>query len=161
MNSYPTRNKKFKRNSKKIQKIRKHHHSFFSSQNNLGKAEKGRKLKLSFRSVPTRRVIENSKKISKKLKKIPLWLHFKPKQVGKGRKREKIIITVPFHSYPARNRKFQKKQKKFKKLKNCILASFQARIGQKSMRKRENKNCRSVPFLPDAQQKIPKKQQKN
>ena len=39
--------------------------------------------------------------------------------------------------------------------------SFQAKIGWKSMRKRENKNCRSVSFLPDAQQKIPKKQQKN
>ena len=101
MNSYPTRNRKFKRNSKKIQKIRKHHHSFFSSQNNLGKAEKGRKLKLSFLSVPTRRVIENSKKISKKLK-------------------------------------------------NTIMASFQAKIGWKRPKKRENKNYRSIPFLPGA-----------
>ena len=39
--------------------------------------------------------------------------------------------------------------------------SFQAEVGWKSMRKGENKNYRSVPFLPDAQQKIPKKQQKN
>ena len=101
MNSYPTRNRKFKRNSKKIQKIRKHHHSFFSSQNNLGNAEKWRKLKLSFRSVPTRRIIENSKKISKKLK-------------------------------------------------NTIMASFQAKIGWKRPKKRENNNYRSVPFLPGA-----------
>ena len=28
--------------------------------------------------------------------------------------------------------------------------SFQAKIGWKLMRKRENKNYRSVPFLPDA-----------
>ena len=35
--------------------------------------------------------------------------------------------------------------------------SFQAKIGWKRMRKSENKNYRSVPFLPDAQQKIPKK----
>ena len=28
--------------------------------------------------------------------------------------------------------------------------SFQAKIGWKMMRKRENKNYRSVPFLPDA-----------
>ena len=101
MNSYPTRNRKFKRNSKKIQKIRKHHHSFFSSQNNLGKAEKGRKLKLSFLFVPTRRVIENSKKISKKLK-------------------------------------------------NTIMASFQAKIGWKRPKKRKYKIYRYVSFQPDA-----------
>ena len=29
------------------------------------------------------------------------------------------------------------------------------------IRKRENKNYRFVPFLPDALQKIPKKQEKN
>ena len=40
------------------------------------------------------------------------------------------------------------------------MASFQAKIGWKWPRKRENKNYRSVPFLPDAKQKIPKKQQK-
>ena len=30
------------------------------------------------------------------------------------------------------------------------MASFQAKIGWKRMRKRENKNYRSVPFLPNA-----------
>ena len=35
--------------------------------------------------------------------------------------------------------------------------SFQAKIGWNSPRKRENKNYRSVPFQPDALQKIPKK----
>ena len=69
MYSYPTRNKKFQKNRKKIQKIRKHHHSFFPSQNRLGNAEKERKEKKSFQCVPTRSVIENSKKIAKKLKK--------------------------------------------------------------------------------------------
>ena len=39
--------------------------------------------------------------------------------------------------------------------------SFQAKIGWKMMRKRENRNYRSVPFLPDVLQKILKKQQKN
>ena len=57
-----------------------------------------------FRSVPTRRVIENSKQIAKKLKK----------------------------------------------LKNTIVASLQAKIGRKRLRKRENKNYPSVPFLPEA-----------
>ena len=41
------------------------------------------------------------------------------------------------------------------------MASFQAKIGSKRPRKRENNNYRSVPFLPDAKQKIPKKEQKN
>ena len=41
------------------------------------------------------------------------------------------------------------------------MASLQANIGWKRPRKRENKNYRSVLFLPDAQQKIPKKQPKN
>ena len=36
--------------------------------------------------------------------------------------------------------------KTFKKLKNTILAPFQAKIGCKTQRKRENKNCDSVPF---------------
>ena len=40
------------------------------------------------------------------------------------------------------------------------MASFQAKIGWKRRRKRENKNCLSVPFLPDGKQKIPKKEKK-
>ena len=50
MSSYPTRNRKFQKNSKKIQKIKNHHFGNFSSQNNLGKAEKyKKKKKKSFR----------------------------------------------------------------------------------------------------------------
>ena len=37
------------------------------------------------------------------------------------------------------------------------MPSFQVKIGWKRPRKRENKNYRSVPFLPDAKLKIPKK----
>ena len=40
------------------------------------------------------------------------------------------------------------------------MASFQAKIVWRRPRKRENKNYRVVTFLPDALQKIPKKQQK-
>ena len=36
------------------------------------------------------------------------------------------------------------------------MASFQAKIGWKMERKRENKNYCSVSFLPDEQKKIPK-----
>ena len=67
-------------------------------------------------SVPLlpRQVTENSKKREKKSKnqKIPLWLHSKPKQVGKGRGMEKIKIAVPFRSHSTRSRKFQNNQKK-------------------------------------------------
>ena len=40
------------------------------------------------------------------------------------------------------------------------MASFQAKIGWKRQRKRENKNYRSVPFLPDRLEKIQKKIEK-
>ena len=70
----------------------------------MQKAEKEGKKKLSFNFVPTRRVIENFKKIGKKLKKI----------------------------------------------KNTIMDLFESKIGWRRMRKRENKNYRSVSFQPDA-----------
>ena len=60
---------------------------------------------MSFRFVPTQRVIENSKIIAKNLKK----------------------------------------------LKNPVIASFQAKIGWKRLKKRENKNYRFVSFLPNGQ----------
>ena len=41
------------------------------------------------------------------------------------------------------------------------MATFQAKIVWKRPRKRENKNYRFVPFLPDELQKIPKKQEIN
>ena len=50
MSSYPTRNRKFQRNSKKIKEIKKHHHGFFSIQNKLGKAKKERKKEKKNRS---------------------------------------------------------------------------------------------------------------
>ena len=55
-------------------------------------------------------------KKEKKNKKIPLWLHFMPKQVGKGREKEKIKFVIPFRSSLTRNRKFQKRMAR--KLKN-------------------------------------------
>ena len=51
--------------------------------------------------------------------------------------------------------------KKFKNLKNTIMASLQAKIGWKWMRNRENKNYHYVSFQPDAKQKIKKKKQNN
>ena len=64
------------------------------------------------------------------------------------RKREnKSSRSIPFRSCQTRNKKFQKK---FKKLKNTIVASFQAKIRWKMLRKRENKNYPSILFLPVA-----------
>ena len=53
-------------------------------------------------------------------------------------------------SYPTRNKIFQKNSKKFKKLENTIIASFQAKISFESLRKRENKkkSFRWVPIRP-------------
>ena len=61
------------------------------------------------------------------------------------RKREnKNYRFVP--SLPDEKFKIPKKiAKKFKKLKNTILASFKARIGWKRPRKKENKYFRSYP----------------
>ena len=39
------------------------------------------------------------------------------------------------------------------------MASFQAKTGWEMPRKIKNKNCLSVPFLPDGYQKIPKKKE--
>ena len=63
-------------------------------------------------------------KIPKKQQKkkkiiIPLWHHFKPKQFGKGKEREKIKIIVSFGPYLTRNLKFQKNCKKIQKIKKC------------------------------------------
>ena len=41
--SHTTRNRKFQKNSNKIEKIKKYHYGLVSSQNRLEKTEKGRK----------------------------------------------------------------------------------------------------------------------
>ena len=65
-----TTKQKIPKKQQKIQKTKKYHYGLISSQIWLEKAEKERKLKLSFRFVLTLRVIENSKKIAKKFKKL-------------------------------------------------------------------------------------------
>ena len=68
--SYPSRNIKFQKNSKKGRKIKQCQYGLISGQNRLEKSEKERKQKLLFRFVPTRRVIENLKKKGKKFIKL-------------------------------------------------------------------------------------------
>ena len=93
-----------------------------------------------FLSVPTRRIIENPKKIAKKFKKLKnsIMGRFQAK-IGSTtkRKREKILL---FHSVPTQHviEKSKKSSKKIQKIKNTIMASFQAKIGWKRLRKREN-----------------------
>ena len=86
------------------------------------------KIIVLFRSYPMQnRKFQKGAKKYKKNQKIPLWLHFMPKQAGKGYERQKIKIILSFCSYPTRNRKLQKK--KAKKFKNTIMVSFQAKTG--------------------------------
>ena len=54
----------------------------------------------------------------------------------------------------------QKKKQKNKKIKNTIMASFQAKIVWKRPRKRENKNYRFVSFLPARYGKLQKNSNK-
>ena len=119
----------------------------------------------NYRSVPflpdAKQKFRKEQQKNSENQKIPLWLHFNPKQVGIGQEKQKIKIIVPFRSYPALNRKLKKIAKKFKKLKNTITGSFLAKIGRKRPRKTQNKNYRSVSFLTGTKQKIQKKKQKN
>ena len=102
----------------------------------MGKREN---KKLSFRFIPTRCIIENSKKI-KKIKKYHCGFISSQNMLEKFEKERnknfRFVSVLP---------DAQKKiPKKLKKLKNTIADSFQAKIGWKKMRKRETKII--VPF---------------
>ena len=69
----------------------------------------------NYRSVPFQP--DTQQKIPKKqekIKNISFCIHLKPKQVGKGRERQKTKIIVPFRYYPTHNRKFQKNRIKIR-----------------------------------------------
>ena len=74
---------------------------------------------MSFRSVPTLRVIENSIKIVKKFKRLKntIMASFQAKTAEKERIYKLSFRSVPFRSYPARNWKFQKNSNKIEKIK--------------------------------------------
>ena len=122
------------------------------------------KITVPFRSYPTcDRKFQKKQQKNLKNSKISMWLHYKPKQVLKSREREKIKIIVSFRfvSIGCVIENSIRMAKKLKKLKNAIMATFQAKIGLKNRRKFENKNYGFIPFLPDAYLNIPEKQQKN
>ena len=69
-----------------------------------------------------------------------------------GWKRVRKSKNKNYRSVPTRREIeiFKRLAKKFRKLKNTIMASFRSKIGWKRPRKTENKNHRSVSFLPGA-----------
>ena len=105
---------------------------------------------MSFRFVPTQRVIENSKKIAKIFKKLKksVMASFQAKIVWKRLKKRE---NKNYRFVPTRRtiENSEKIAKIFKKFKNTITASFQAKTGWKRLKKRENKNSRFVSFLSD------------
>ena len=105
IHSNPTRNTEFRKTSKRIQKIKKHHYGFISSQNRTWQVERDtKKKKLSFRSITTRPEIGNLQKNSKDVQKIKKHrCGFISSQNGTGQaegdtKKKKVI--VPIHSNP-------------------------------------------------------------
>ena len=78
--------------------------------------------------------------------------------------REKIKIIVSFRFAPTRRVRENSKKiaKEFNKLKDTVMAPFQAKIGWKRPKKRKNKNFLSVPFrsYPTGNRKFQKKRKK-
>ena len=71
------------------------------------------------------------------------------KTLKKGENKNYRFVSFRFVSIRRIRDNSKKIAKKFKKLKNPVMASFQPKIGLKRPRKRENKNCLSVPFQLD------------
>ena len=67
----------------------------------------------------------------------------------KAEKERKQKLSLRFVLTRAVIENSKKIAKQFEKLKNSFMASFQAKIGWKRLRKRENKNYRFVSSLPD------------
>ena len=105
------------------------------------------------RSIPTRLVIEISKKIAKKKKKNSKTHYgcFSSQNIlGKVEKERKLKLS--FRSIPTQRliENSKKIAKKIQKIKKHHLASFQAKKGRERLRKRESKNYRSNQCLPDS-----------
>ena len=87
MSSYPTHARKFQKNSKKILKIRKLHHSIVQAKRVWGRLRKREKKKIrsdEFLPNPCQKIPKKQPKNLKNLKTTPRHL-FKPKQFGEGR----------------------------------------------------------------------------
>ena len=98
----------------------------------VGKRREKEKIKIiiPFRSVPTQHVIQNSKKIAKKFKKlsntIMASIHAKNRWKTQRKRENKNFHSGPFRSVSTLRviENSKKIAKKFKKLNNTIMASF-------------------------------------
>ena len=112
-------NRKFQKIAKKFKKLKSHVLAGFSAK--LVRKTTRRRENKSYRFVPFRPGAEQKMPKKKKAKKIkkktPLCRHFKPKQFGKGKEREKIKIIISFCPYLTHNLKFQNNCKKIQKIK--------------------------------------------
>ena len=136
--SYPTQNRKF-------QKKKKKNYSSLISTKTSRDCSRKRKKKLSFRAF----LPDTEKKIPKKRAKNAL------KERKKKKKSFRWVPTRP------RIENFKKIAKKFKKLENNIVASFQAKIECKKPRDRETKK-KIVPMCSylNRNRKFPKNSRK-
>ena len=148
-----THNREIIRNCKKIQKIIKYYYGFISSPNKGGESWEREKKKtiVLFRSNLTHnRKFQKKVKNWKKLKKNTIVASLKAKnRLKKAEKDGKQKLLFPFVPTRPQIENFKKTEKKFRKFKNTIVASFQAIIGWNRPRNRENKNYHSVSFQPD------------
>ena len=158
-----------KKKSKKIQKIKKHHYRFLSSQYKLGKAEKEKKKK-SLRWVPTRPVIENTKKIAKIFKNLKntIMASLQAKiSWERSRKRENKNKSFRWVRTRPVNENSKKKSKKIQKIKKhhyCFFSS-QYKLGKaEKERKKKNKKKKKIVQLssyPTRNRKFQKIAKKN
>ena len=83
----PDAEQKMPKKKKQKKQKKKHHYGIISSQKQFGKGKEREKIKIiiSFRPYLTQnlKIQKNCKKI-KKIKKMPVWRHLKPEQVGKS-----------------------------------------------------------------------------
>ena len=129
----------------------------------MGLAEKEKKKKLSFQLVPSRLVIENSKKREKKLKKLKniIMASFQAETVQEWPRKSEKKTIVPINSYSIQNRELKKNCKKIQKIKKHPNGFISSQNGSGEAEKERKKNYRSDRCLTDQEQRIPKKQQKN
>ena len=145
---YPTRNRKLKKKQQKNSKIEKHHYIFILNSKRFGSGREREQKKLSFRSVTTQPGIENLKKNSKKIQKFKKH-HYGSFAIqnGTGLAEKEKRNYCSDQLLPDQE---QKIAKKFKKLKNIIISSFQVKTVREWPRKSEKKKLsfRSVPKRP-------------
>ena len=91
------------------------------------------------------------KKEKKKIKKSKntIVAYFQAKIGWKMLRERKQKLSFRFVPTRRVRENSKKIAKNYNKLKYTVVASFQAKIGGERPRKRKNKNCLSVPFLPD------------